>query len=125
MITLTVNDTITLHRLLTEEAGTADGLRDRGLLESSVHSQNAAFGDTEVYPTVAEKASRLFFSLVSNHAFADGNKRVGLLAYLTTLALNGITLCATDRKLISITLALAAGEIGYDEVLVFTEKYAV
>lgn len=123
MIYLTEHDTLLLHALLTKEAGTADGLRDKGLLLSALASPLASFGGIEHYPTVIEKASRLFYSLVSNHAFADGNKRVGLLAYLTTLALNGISLAATDDELIALTLALADGSIGYDEVLAFTESH--
>ena len=123
MITLTPNEAILLHRLLTDEAGTADGIRDMGLLESAIYSQNAAFGGVELYPSLIEKASRLFYALVSNHAFADGNKRIGLLAYLTTLAINDVTLSATDDELITLTLSLAEGSIGYDEVLLFTRAH--
>ena len=123
MMTLTPNEACLLHALLTDAAKTADGIRDMGLLESAVYSQNASFGGVELYPTVWEKASRLFFSLVSNHAFADGNKRVGLLAYLTTLALNGITLHASDTELIALTLALADGSIGYDDLLAFPKAH--
>ena len=123
MITLTPNEAILLHRLLTDEAGTADGIRDMGLLESAIYSQNAAFGGVELYPSLIEKASRLFYALVSNHAFADGNKRIGLLAYLTTLAINDVTLSATDDELIALTLSLADGSIGYDEVLLFTRAH--
>jgi len=123
MITLTPNDTVLLHTLVSKEAGTLDGLRDRGLLESAVHAQNAAFAGLECYPTVPEKASRLFFSLVSNHAFADGNKRVGLLAYLTTLKLNGIPFTATDGELIDLTLSLAEGKVAYEDLLTFTRAH--
>ncbi len=123
MITLTPNETVRLHTLLTEQADTADGIRDEGLLESAVFSQNAAFGDTDCYPTVIEKASRLFYALVKNHAFTDGNKRVGLLAYLTTLALNGYILTATDDDLIAITLALAEGFARYEDVVMFTKQF--
>lgn len=120
MITLTPQDVILLHTLLTEQAGTLDGLRDKGLLESAVFSQNAAFAGYECYPTLPEKAARLFFALVSNHAFADGNKRVGLLAYLTTLKVNGVPFTATDSELIALTLSLADGKTAYDELLSFT-----
>ena len=123
MITLTPNDTVLLHTLLTEEAGTCEGLRDRGLLESAVFSQNAAFDGFECYPTLAEKASRLFYALVSNHAFADGNKRIGLLAYLTTLKLNDVAFAATDSELISLTLSLADGKTSYEDILAFTKAH--
>lgn len=123
MITLTPNDTILLHALLTKEAGTCEGLRDRALLESAVYSQNASFGGFDCYPTVEEKASRLFYALVSNHAFADGNKRVGLLAYLTTLKLNDVPFAASDGELIDLTLSLAQGNATYDDLLAFTRAH--
>lgn len=123
MITLTPNDTVLLHTLLSKEAGTLNSLRDKGLLESAVYAQNASFAGFECYPTVPEKASRLFYALVSNHAFADGNKRVGLLAYLTTLALNEISFSATDSELITLTLSLADGKLTYEDLLTFTESH--
>ena len=123
MITLTANDILLLHALLTEKAGTCDGLRDKGLLESAVFSQHASFADFDYYPTVEEKASRLFFTLVRNHAFADGNKRVGLLAYLTTLKLNHIPFQATNEELIALTLSLAEGKADYQTLLAFTQNH--
>lgn len=79
MIVLTVDEIVLLHgKLLLATDGTP-GLRDPGLLESAVLGVNAGFGDSERYPTVEAKAARLAFALVNNHAFVDGNKRVGML----------------------------------------------
>ena len=92
MILLTVDEIIELHTKLIAKTGGSDGLRDIGLLESAVYSAQSSFGDEELYPTVSQKAARLMFALVSNHAFVDGNKRIGVFVMLTTLRLNGITL---------------------------------
>jgi len=54
----------------------------------------------EQYPSVEEKAARLCYALIANHAFVDGNKRVGVLAMLMTLRLNAVALEYTQQELI-------------------------
>ena len=71
MILLTVDEIIELHTKLMARTGGSDGLRDLGLLESAVYSAQTSFGDEELYPTTSEKAARLMYALVSNHAFVD------------------------------------------------------
>lgn len=117
MILLTVDEIIMLHDKLLTATGGLPGLRDRGLLESAVFGVNASFEDVEQYPAVEEKAARLAYGLISNHAFADGNKRVGVLAMLMTLRLNGVNLQYTQQELIDLGLAAASGTAGYDEIL--------
>ncbi|MBQ7364671.1 MAG: type II toxin-antitoxin system death-on-curing family toxin [Clostridia bacterium] len=119
MILPTPEELILLHTLVSEQNETENSLRDRGLLESAAFSPNAAFGATELYPTAIEKASRLFFALTKNHPFADGNKRIGLLAALVTLHLNQISVKATDDELVTLTLALAEGTLAYPDILAF------
>lgn len=117
MILLTVDEIIMLHEKLLTATGGLPGLRDRGLLESAVFSVNASFEEVEQYPTVEEKAARLAYALISNHAFADGNKRVGVLAMLMTLRLNGVALRYTQQELIDLGLAAANSLVGYNEIL--------
>ena len=90
MILLTVEEVITLHNKLIERTGGSDGLRDRSLLESAVYSAMTGFEESEAYPTVQEKAARLMFALTNNHAFVDGNKRIGVFVMLMTLQLNNV-----------------------------------
>ncbi len=120
MILLTVDEIIMLHDKLLTATGGLPGLRDRGLLESAVFGVNASFEDVEQYPTVEEKAARLAYGLISNHAFADGNKRVGVLAMLMTLRLNGVNLQYTQQELIDLGLAAASGTAGNKEILGWT-----
>ena len=91
--------------------------RDRGLLESAVYSADASFDDVEIYPTIEEKAARLAYSLISNHAFVDGNKRIGVFVMLMTLRLNGIRLVYTQPELIELGLQAASGIMKYEEIL--------
>lgn len=117
MILLTVDEIIMLHDKLLKATGGLLGLRDRGLLESAVFGVNASFEEVEQYPTVEEKAARLAYALISNHAFVDGNKRVGVLAMLMTLHLNGVALQYTQQELIDLGLEAASGHIEYTEIL--------
>lgn len=82
MILLTEEEIIRLHGKLIEATGGTDGLRDRGLLSSAVANAYGGFGDVEIYPSVDEKAARLAYALIENHAFIDGNKRIGILVML-------------------------------------------
>lgn len=117
MILLTTDEVIMLHGKLLAATGGLSGLRDRGLLESAVLSVDAGFEDVERYPTVEEKAARLAYALISNHPFADGNKRVGILAMLMTLRLNGVKLQYTQQELIALGLDTASGKAEYEKVL--------
>ena len=117
MILLTVEEVIALHDKLNERTGGSQGLRDQSLLESAVYSAMSAFGDSEAYPTVEEKAARLMFSLTNNHAFVDGNKRIGVFTMLMTLQLNNIKINYTQAELISLGLSVADGKTEYVEIL--------
>lgn len=117
MILLTIEEIVFLHEKLIDKTGGSHGLRDKGLLESAVYSAEISFGDVEQYPSVEEKSARLMFALTANHAFIDGNKRIGVLVMLTTLSLNGIRLTYTQKELIDLSLSLADGKQKYEEVL--------
>lgn len=114
-----------LHRLLIEQTGGEDGIRDTGLLESALEACYATFDGKELFPTKEEKAARLCAGLVSNHAFLDGNKRIGIYVLLTFLEVNGITLEVTDDELVKIGLALAKGEMKYEELLAWIKEREV
>ena len=104
-------------QILIKQTGGEDGVRDMGLLESALAACDATFDGKELFPTKEEKAARLCTGLVSNHAFVDGNKRIGVYVMLTFLEVNGIRLNATDEELVEIGLSLAQGEMKYEELL--------
>ena len=115
---LTLGELIELHRRIIEQSGGADGIRDLGLAESALAQPQMSFGGTELYPTLAEKAAALCFSLVMNHPFVDGNKRIGHAAMETFLVMNGFELNADVDDSEYVILRLAAGEL---ERMPFTE----
>lgn len=124
MIILTTEEVINLHNKLVDKTGGIQGVRDISLLESALYSANATFDDT-VYPTVEEKAARLMFSLTNNHAFLDGNKRIGVFTMLLTLKLNNIKLKYTQRDLIALGISTASGEMNYEDILQWINEYKI
>ncbi len=117
MIKLEKERVLLLQKLIIEETGGECGVRDLGLLESALEACYATFDGKELFVTKEEKAARLGAGLISNHAFVDGNKRIGLYVMLTFLEVNGIALDVTDEDLITIGLSLAKGETKYEDLL--------
>ncbi len=117
MIKFDKDKVLLLQQLVIESSGGSAGVRDFGLLDSAIETAYQTFDGQELYPTKQEKAARLGYNLISNHAFVDGNKRVGLLVMLSFLAINGINLKYTDDELIEIGLSLADGKMKYEELL--------
>ncbi len=114
---LTFDETLELHRRLLDQTGGSAEIRDLGALESALAQPQMAFGGDELYPTLEEKASALCFSLVMNHPFVDGNKRIGHAAMETFLVLNGWELVATVDDAEKTILSLAAGELSRQRLL--------
>ena len=106
-----------MHYILIEETGGIHGIRDENLLDSAVNSPFQTFGGTYVYVTLEMKAARLCYSIIKNHAFIDGNKRIGILAMLTFLELHGIVLDYSDDELISLGNSVADGTMNDSLVL--------
>lgn len=114
-----------LQQLIIESTGGTAGVRDFNLLDSALNTCYQTFDGKELYPTKEEKGARLGFNLVSNHAFVDGNKRIGLLVMLSFLEINGIKLKYTDEELIEIGLSLANGSMKYDDLLEWVKLHKV
>ncbi len=117
MIKFSKDKVLLLHKLISEETGGGVGVRDEALLESALESAFSGFGDREFYPTKEEKGARLGYTLISNHAFVDGNKRIGMYVMLTFLEVNGIRLNCTNEEVAAAGLAVAGGEMDYAELL--------
>lgn len=117
MIKFSREKVLLLHKLISEETGGSIGVRDTDLLDSALEGIFATFGGQELYPSKEEKGARLGYSLISNHAFVDGNKRIGMYVMLTFLEVNGIRLDCTNEDIVSAGLAVAAGSMSYEELL--------
>ena len=108
---LSLGEVVDLHECLLRATGGAPGIRDAGALDSAVAQPKVTFGGVDLHPTLVEKAAALCFSLVQNHPFVDGNKRVGHAAMETFLILNGSEIDAYVDAQERLMLDLAAGRI--------------
>jgi death-on-curing protein len=106
---LSLAQVIRLHQRIIEETGGSNGLRDLGLLESAVAQPQQSFGGEDLHPTLAGKATALGFSLINNHPFVDGNKRIGHASLEAMLMLNGFELEVSVDEAEAEILAVAAG----------------
>ena len=117
MIKFSKDKVLLLHQLIVQETGGSDGVRDFGLLDSALESAYATFDGVELYPSKEEKGAKIGYSLISNHAFVDGNKRIGMYIMLTFMEVNGIPITATDEEIIEVGLSVADGKMKYNDLL--------
>jgi len=123
MIRLSKEKVLSLHQLLAEATGGSIGVRDEALLESALENAFSGFGGVEFYPSAEEKGARLGFSLISNHAFVDGNKRIGIFVMLTFLEVNGILVECTNDEIVDLGLSVAGGLMDYEDLLRWVRKH--
>ena len=100
-----------------EATGGSVGVRDEALLDSALENTFAGFGGEEFYPCKEEKGARLGYTLISNHAFVDGNKRIGIYVMLSFLEMNGIRISCTDDEIVTVVLSVADGSMKYGQLL--------
>ena len=108
---------------MAEATGGSIGVRDEGQLDSAIESAFATFDGIELYTSKEEKAAKLGYSLISNHAFIDGNKRIGVYVMLSFLELNGIHMDASDRDVIELGLGVASGSMRQEDVLTWIKEH--
>ena len=125
MIKIGKDKVLLLHQLMAEATGGDVGIRDEALLESAIENAYATFDEAELYPTKEEKAARLGFSLIANHAFVDGNKRIGIYVMLSFLELNGIRIEAENDEVAALGLAAADGSAGYEDILAWIHAHRI
>lgn len=117
MIWITVEDVIRLHMQVIQTTGGLDGLRDRRILESAVHAPLQTFGGRELFPSELEKIARLGYGLASNHAFVDGNKRIGALMTQLLLKWNGYRLKLAVGELSDMFISIANRTANEEDLL--------
>ena len=125
MTTFSKEKVLLLHQLMAEATGGDVGVRDEALLESAIENIFATFDGVELYPSKEEKAARLGFSLISNHAFVDGNKRIGMYLMLSFLELNGVKIDATNEEVAKLGLDVAGGLADSKDILKWIKAHKV
>ena len=122
---LTLAEVIELHDRIISETGGGTGLRDIGALESALAQPRQTFGGEDLYTSLPAKATALGFSLIMNHPFVDGNKRIGHAAMDAFLMLNGFEIQASVDDAEAEILAVASGERTRHEFLTWVEQRIV
>jgi len=119
---LSLEQVLELHDIQIRRFGGADGLRDRGALQSAVARPQMTFGGEDLYDDVADKAAALMHSLVMNHPFVDGNKRVGAHACIVFLIANDFEPLFSPSELTDITLEVAQGQVSAEALAIWLRQ---
>jgi death on curing protein len=122
---LSLAEVLLLHRLVMEQSRQQALLRDLGALESAIAQPRQTFGGEDLYPGLAGKAAALGFSLIQNHPFLDGNKRVGHAAMISFLRLNGRRIEATVDEAEQAILQVASGSLDRAGLQAWIEAHEV
>lgn len=117
MTWITPEDVILIHSRVIQGSGGLDGLRDRAGLEAAIAAPLQSFGGQDLFPTVIEKIARLGYGLAANHAFNDGNKRIGAMMVQLLLKWNGYHLKLRPDELADTFIAIADGKADEEELL--------
>ena len=123
MIRLTKEQVLSIYGILIKKTGGSSGVLNESSIDSALNNIWQTFYGLELYPTLAEKGARLGHSLVRNHSFSDGNKRIGILTMLTFLSVNGIEITWTDTEIVETGLALASGLMDYEALLAWLREH--
>ncbi|MFH1900917.1 MAG: type II toxin-antitoxin system death-on-curing family toxin [Candidatus Omnitrophota bacterium] len=108
---LSVEQILIAHTELIKRYGGSEGVRDRGLLESAVFRPQASAFGKDAYVTLFEKCAVLGYSLIQNHSFVDGNKRIGFAAIHLMLLINGYDLTSITKEETAMAENIASGKM--------------
>jgi death-on-curing protein len=119
------NQVIFLHKQIISSTGGSHGVREKGLLESAVYRPQASFGGQEFYPDLFLKAAVLGYSIISNHPFIDGNKRVGYEAMRLMLRWNGYDIKASLKNKFKFVMSIAEGNRNEQSIADWIKNHSV
>jgi len=122
---LSLTEVLIIYRRIIAQTGGSLGIRDFNALESALAQPRATYDGEDLYPTIVDKASSLGFSLIQNHPFIDGNKRIGHAAMETFLILNGFEIDAAVDEQEQVILTIASGNMKRDDFAVWLRAHVV
>lgn len=122
---LNLAEVLELHSNLIQQSGGSPGIRDLGLLEAALAQPLQTFGGIDLYPHFLLKVACLGFSLIQNHPFVDGSKRIGHAAMEVVMILNGLELSADVDDAEAVVLGVATGLIDRDALMDWLEGHQI
>ena len=120
---LRTENVIIFHQKIMKKTGGSAGIRDRGLIESALNRVFMTYDGKDLYPSIIEKVSVTAHSLISNHGFVDGNKRIGVAVLLIMLKMNNIEVCYNQNELIDLGLRIAEGFMKEKDILNWIKEH--
>lgn len=114
-----------IHSSLIAKTGGLDGIRDKNLLDSALKVPFQTFDGKDLYPDILEKATQLCFSLINNHPFSDGNKRIGIHLTLLFLKINNVQLNYVQQELIDLGFGIASSKLQKNDIRKWFENHVV
>lgn len=110
-------EVIAIHNLAIERFGGKSNIRDIPLLESALNRPFATFDGIDLYPSIIEKAAAIGESIIKNHPFHDGNKRIGFLILIAILNKNNFDISAKEDDIYDFIIAIAEGKLDFDAIV--------
>ncbi len=120
---ITLSEATRIHALLIAEFGGADGVRDIGLLESALARPYQTFDENELYPDAISKAAAIFESVIINHPFLDGNKRIAYVLMRLVLMDEGTDISATEDAKYDFVIDAASGKLDFESIRQWIEEH--
>ncbi len=116
------SEVILIHDIVIQRFGGSSGIRDNDALESAINRPFATFDGKDLYPEVIDKAAAILESLVTNHPFVDGNKRIGYVIMRLFLLQNDLDIIASQDEKYELVMAVAKGEDKYENIKVWLKE---
>jgi death on curing protein len=120
---IAISEVILIQDILIEKFGGSRGIRDRGLLESALSRPFQTFDTNDLYSTATQKAAALIESIVTNHPFIDGNKRIGYVLMRLFLLENGLDLRAKQEEKYEFVIKIASGKTDFEDICNWIDKH--
>lgn len=114
-----------IHCSLIAKTGGLEGIRDKNLLDSALKVPFQTFDGKDLYPDILDKATQLCFSLINNHPFSDGNKRIGIHLTLLFLKINNVQLNYVQQELIDLGFGIASSKLQKNDIRKWFENHVV
>ncbi len=113
---ISIDEVINIHNLLIESFGGSRGIRDKNALQSAISRPYQTFQGLELYPTPEDKAAAILESIISNHPFVDGNKRIGYVLMRLVLIENGMDIRTSEKEKFEFILDVAKGKVKFEQI---------
>lgn len=125
MNSISVDNVILFHQKIINASGGTDVVRDKTLIDAALNRGLSTFDGKYLYATDIDKISAITHSLISNHPFVDGNKRIGVSIMLILLQLNNIKVEYKQSELIDLGLGITSGKYKYENIVSWLNTHVI